>query len=76
MERREFLKKAGVGAAAVAATAVGAPAVLANKTYKWKMYLSRHYSLCICTVDRALHGDFLARTGYLASKSCFWGLTI
>ena len=33
MERREFLKKAGIGAAAVAATAVSAPAVLANKTY-------------------------------------------
>jgi len=37
MERREFLKKAGVGAAAVAATAVNAPAVLAKKTYRWKM---------------------------------------
>ncbi len=37
MKRREFLKKAGVGAAAVAATAVNAPAVLANKTIKWKM---------------------------------------
>jgi TRAP-type mannitol/chloroaromatic compound transport system substrate-binding protein len=37
MKRREFLKKTGVGAAAVAATAVNAPAVLANKTYKWKM---------------------------------------
>ena len=25
-------------------------------------------------LDRALHGDLLARTGYLATKSCFWGL--
>lgn len=37
MERREFLKKAGIGAAAVAATAVGAPAVIAQKKYSWKM---------------------------------------
>ncbi len=37
MKRREFLKKAGVGAAAVAATTVNAPAVLANKSFKWKM---------------------------------------
>ncbi len=37
MKRRDFLKKTGVGAAAVAATAVNAPAVLANKTVKWKM---------------------------------------
>ena len=38
MKRRDFLKKAGVGtAAAVAATAVGAPAVIAQKTYNWKM---------------------------------------
>jgi TRAP-type mannitol/chloroaromatic compound transport system substrate-binding protein len=37
MKRREFLKKAGVGAAAVAATAVNAPAVIASKTYQWKM---------------------------------------
>jgi TRAP-type mannitol/chloroaromatic compound transport system substrate-binding protein len=37
MKRRDFLKKAGLGAAAVAATAVNAPAVLAQKTYKWKM---------------------------------------
>jgi len=37
MKRREFLKKAGVGAAAVAATAVNAPAVLAKKTFNWKM---------------------------------------
>ncbi|NCO61179.1 twin-arginine translocation signal domain-containing protein, partial [bacterium] len=37
MERREFLKKAGIGAAAVAATAVGAPAVIAQKKYNWKM---------------------------------------
>ena len=37
MKRRDFLKKAGLGAAAVAATAVNAPAVLAKKTYKWKM---------------------------------------
>jgi len=38
MERRDFLKKAGIGAAAaVAATAVNAPAVLAKKNYRWKM---------------------------------------
>ena len=37
MKRREFLKKAGVGAAAVAATSVAAPAVHAKKTYNWKM---------------------------------------
>jgi TRAP-type mannitol/chloroaromatic compound transport system substrate-binding protein len=38
MERREFLKKAGIGtAAAVAATAVNAPAVIAKKTYNIKM---------------------------------------
>ena len=37
MKRRDFLKKAGVGAAAVAATAVSAPAVIAQKKYNWKM---------------------------------------
>ena len=37
MKRRDFLKKAGLGAAAVAATTVNAPAVLAQKTYRWKM---------------------------------------
>ncbi len=38
MERREFLKKTGIAAAAaVAGTALSAPAVLANKTYNWKM---------------------------------------
>jgi len=37
MKRRDFLKKAGIGAAAVAATTVKAPAVLAQKTYNWKM---------------------------------------
>ena len=38
MERRDFLKKAGIGAAAaVAATTVNAPAVLAQKKYRWKM---------------------------------------
>jgi len=37
MKRRDFLKKAGLGAAAVAATTVNAPAVLAKKTYRWKM---------------------------------------
>jgi TRAP-type mannitol/chloroaromatic compound transport system substrate-binding protein len=37
MKRRDFLKKAGIGAAAVAATAVNAPAVIAQKKYNWKM---------------------------------------
>jgi len=37
MKRRDFLKKAGIGAAAVAATTVNAPAVLAKKSYRWKM---------------------------------------
>jgi TRAP-type mannitol/chloroaromatic compound transport system substrate-binding protein len=38
MKRREFLKKAGTGAAAaVAAGAVMAPTVMASKTYRWKM---------------------------------------
>jgi len=38
MERRDFLKKAGIGAAAaVAATTVNAPAILAQKNYRWKM---------------------------------------
>jgi TRAP-type mannitol/chloroaromatic compound transport system substrate-binding protein len=38
MKRREFLKKAGTGAAAaVAATTIMAPAVIAKKTYNWKM---------------------------------------
>jgi len=37
MKRRDFLKKAGLGAAAIAATTVSAPAVLAQKKYSWKM---------------------------------------
>ncbi len=38
MKRREFLKKAGAGAAAAAAiTTIGAPAVIAKKHYRWKM---------------------------------------
>jgi TRAP-type mannitol/chloroaromatic compound transport system substrate-binding protein len=38
MNRREFLKKTGTAAAAaVATTAVAAPAVIAQKTYSWKM---------------------------------------
>lgn len=38
MKRREFLKKAGIGtAAAVAAGAVHAPAVIAQKKYRWRM---------------------------------------
>ena len=38
MKRRDFLKKAGLGTAAVvASTAVNAPAILAKKTYRWKM---------------------------------------
>jgi TRAP-type mannitol/chloroaromatic compound transport system substrate-binding protein len=38
MKRREFLKKAGAGVLAAAATGVvNAPAVIADKTYNWKM---------------------------------------
>lgn len=38
MKRRDFLKKAGVGAAAaVTASAVAAPNVIAQKKYNWKM---------------------------------------
>ena len=39
MKRRDFLKKAGVGAAAVAATAINAPYVIAQKktTIKWRL---------------------------------------
>jgi TRAP-type mannitol/chloroaromatic compound transport system substrate-binding protein len=37
MNRRHFLTKAGVGAAAVAATTLHAPAVMAQKKYRWKM---------------------------------------
>ncbi len=37
MKRRTFLKKAGVGAAVGAAAIAQAPAVLAQKTYNWKM---------------------------------------
>lgn len=37
MERREFLKKAGAGAAAVAAVTVGAPYVIASPKFQWKM---------------------------------------
>jgi TRAP-type mannitol/chloroaromatic compound transport system substrate-binding protein len=39
MKRRDFLKKAGVGAAAVAATAVNAPFVIAQKktTIRWRL---------------------------------------
>ncbi len=37
MKRRDFLKKAGVGAAAVAATAVNVPYVRAAKTIRWRL---------------------------------------
>jgi len=37
MKRREFLKKTGTAAAAVASTAIAAPAVIAQKKYNWKM---------------------------------------
>jgi TRAP-type mannitol/chloroaromatic compound transport system substrate-binding protein len=37
MKRRDFLKKAGLTTAAVAATAVSAPAVIAKKSFRWKM---------------------------------------
>ena len=41
MERREFLKKAGVGAATVAASVtLGAPAVIASqKKIRWQGYI-------------------------------------
>jgi TRAP-type mannitol/chloroaromatic compound transport system substrate-binding protein len=37
MKRRDFLTKAGIGAAAVAATTVNAPAVHAAKKFRWRM---------------------------------------
>ncbi len=37
MKRRDFLKKSGVTAAAVAGTMASAPAVIAKKKYSWKM---------------------------------------
>ena len=37
MKRRNFLKTAGIGVTAAAVTAVTAPAVLAKKSYRWKM---------------------------------------
>lgn len=37
MKRRDFIKNAGIGAAAVAATTVNAPNVIAQKKYKWRM---------------------------------------
>ena len=37
MKRRDFLTKAGIGAAAVAATTVNAPAVHAQKKFHWRM---------------------------------------
>ena len=37
MNRRHFLSRASIGAAAVAATTINAPAVLAQKTFQWKM---------------------------------------
>jgi len=41
MRRRDFLKKAGMGAAAaMSASAIGAPAVIAQKHYKWRMVTS------------------------------------
>ena len=37
MNRRNFITKAGIGAAAVAATTMKAPAAWAQKRYRWKM---------------------------------------
>ena len=37
MNRRDFLSKASISAAAVAATTINAPAVIAQKTFRWKM---------------------------------------
>ncbi|MBW2338631.1 MAG: twin-arginine translocation signal domain-containing protein, partial [Deltaproteobacteria bacterium] len=52
MKRRDFLKKAGVGAAAVAATTVSAPFVHAAKktTIKWRMqtYAGAALSAHVC----------------------------
>ena len=52
MKRRDFLKKAGVGAAAVAATTVSAPFVHAQKktTIKWRMqtYAGAALSAHVC----------------------------
>ena len=52
IKRRDFIKKAGVGAAAVAATAVNAPFVHAAKktTIKWRMqtYAGAALSAHVC----------------------------
>jgi len=40
MERREFLKKAGLGAACMAAASVGGPYVIASPKFQWKMVTS------------------------------------
>lgn len=40
MERREFLKKAGFGAACMAAASMGGPYVIASPKFQWKMVTS------------------------------------
>jgi TRAP-type mannitol/chloroaromatic compound transport system substrate-binding protein len=37
MKRRDFIKKTGIGAAAVAAAGISAPAAIAEKKFKWRM---------------------------------------
>ena len=68
MKRREFIKKAGVGAAAVAATAVSAPFVHAAKktTIKWRMqtYAGPALSAHVCkpaidAFNKAANGEMV-----------------
>ena len=68
MKRRDFLKKAGVGTAAVAATAVNAPYVIAQKktTIKWRMqtYAGAALSAHVCkpaidAFNKAANGEMV-----------------
>ena len=68
MKRRDFLKKAGVGTAAVAATAVNAPFVHAAKktTIKWRMqtYAGAALSAHVCkpaidAFNKAANGEMV-----------------
>ena len=67
MKRREFLKKAGVGAAAaVAATTVNAPYVIAKKKIRWRMQTYAGASLaehvCKPSIDafnKAANGEMM-----------------